>query len=133
MLKATALKPVKNVSQTVYPAALENMALRMLRIYEDIEDVMAAFYKGYSCNETKFAIPLTGKNKREKQIILQWIDDMKGAIGAYYYDPVSEILRGTLEELITHFIENEPRGEFVLTVEGGSMKSESKKKEFNLN
>ncbi|HKM45148.1 MAG TPA: 16S rRNA (cytidine(1402)-2'-O)-methyltransferase [Dysgonamonadaceae bacterium] len=44
-----------------------------------------------------------------------------------------ETIRGTLEELITHFIENEPRGEFVLTVEGGSMKSESKKKEFNLN
>lgn len=44
-----------------------------------------------------------------------------------------ETIRGTLEELITHFIENEPRGEFVLTVEGGNMKSESKKKEFNLN
>lgn len=44
-----------------------------------------------------------------------------------------ETIRGTLEELITHFTENEPRGEFVLTIEGGNMKSESKKKEFNLN
>lgn len=38
-----------------------------------------------------------------------------------------ETIRGTLTELIVHFTQNEPRGEFVIVVNGSEMRKKSKK------
>ena len=38
-----------------------------------------------------------------------------------------ESVRGTLEELISHFTQTEPRGEFVIVVAGKDMKNEKSK------
>lgn len=38
-----------------------------------------------------------------------------------------ESVRGTLAEVITHFQEREPKGEFVIVVEGRNLKDERRK------
>lgn len=42
-----------------------------------------------------------------------------------------ETVRGSLAELITHFTQNEPRGEFVIVVNGNEMKKSNEKKNSN--
>ena len=49
-------------------------------------------------------------------------DERKASASREISKLYEETIRGTLAELIIHFTENDPRGEFVLTVEGSDMK-----------
>ena len=88
-----------NSGNSGYPSAVEDMAVRMFHIYKDIEEVLTTFGRVYSHNETKFIIPLKGMRKEQKQNILEWLEDMKGAVGMFHFEPKSEIVSGLLEEL----------------------------------
>lgn len=106
MIKASALKPVKNECLTTmnsgnsgYPSVVENMAVRMLHIYKDIEEVLTTFGRVYSHNETKFIISLKGMEKEQKENILEWLEDMRGAVGMFHFESKSEIVSGWLEDL----------------------------------
>lgn len=113
MIKATALKPVTeintnfhfqnvkivSVNKKPYPPVVEDMAMRMLHIYKDIEGVLNAQYKALSRNESKFTVSLNGKDELQKQRILTWLEDMKAVIGYHYYDQAENTVSGRLEEL----------------------------------
>lgn len=55
-------------------------------------------------------------------------DERKGSASREISKLYEETIRGTLAELIIHFTQNQPRGEFVLTVEGGDNKNTKVKK-----
>lgn len=55
-------------------------------------------------------------------------DERKASASREISKLYEETIRGTLAELIIHFTQNQPRGEFVLTVEGGDNKNTKVKK-----
>lgn len=113
MLKATALRPVTEITTcqnfqnmrmesaggNPYPAVIGEMAMKMIHIHKDIEDVLNGINKAYSRGETKFIVSLRGKEKEQKQRILSWLEEMKGAVGNYFYDCQEESVGGFLEDM----------------------------------
>ena len=53
----------------------------------------------------------------------EFIQDRRVAICRELTKTHEEVLRGTAKEHIAHFTENEPRGEFVLVIEGSKEKT----------
>ena len=51
-------------------------------------------------------------------------DERKASASREISKLFEETIRGTLAELIIHFTQNEPRGEFVLTIEGSDIKKQ---------
>ena len=47
-----------------------------------------------------------------------WGDERKASVSREISKKFEETVRGTLAELIVHFTENPPKGEFVMVVEG---------------
>ncbi len=57
------------------------------------------------------------------EFLEEFIQDRRVAICRELTKTHEEVLRGTIKEHIAHFTENEPRGEFVLVIEGAKEKS----------
>lgn len=113
MIKATALRPVTDLNTNIhfqnmkilsvnerpYPPVVEDMAMRMLHIYKDIEVVLDVLYKAHGRGENRFSASLEGKDELQKQRILTWLDDMKAVIAGFHYDESANAVVGNLEHL----------------------------------
>lgn len=90
---------IKLVNEKPYPPAVERMAVRMLNIYKDIEEVLHTIYKAYDRGENKFTVSMRGKDSAQKRCILDWLEDMKAVIGDYHYESKTNSVVGSIEEL----------------------------------
>ena len=113
MIRAMALKPAVEVTDCTHfqnmnlrflneescPLEVEEMAMKMLDMYEDIEDVISAFYRNDGDAEAKFKVSMHGKTKCQRQKILSWLEDLKGLVKEYHYDSKENLISGCMEEM----------------------------------
>lgn len=82
-----------------YPSVVKDMATKMMDIYDDIEGALHIIYKAYEQEDQKFVIPMLGKNSAQRQIVLDWMEDMKAVIGEYFYDRKTNCIIGSVEDV----------------------------------
>jgi len=118
MIKASALYPVTRMNpetmrsgvlarnnqnivieyseEAKVPVAVEVLAVRMLKMDDDLKDILNEFRVLYTSKKEEFLISLSGRNEDVKKNIVNLFQDFYGIITDMYYYPNCEILTGKL-------------------------------------
>lgn len=83
-------------SEDEIPASVVGLALRMLENDAIIKDIINDLRVLYVSKREDFHISLAGRSKREKDLIINLLQDMYGIISLLHYTPENDLLNGRI-------------------------------------